>query len=132
MWYVLATDGNQYTIRIPFPIVRDSKEEAMKDGNDGKLGCRFVLLDGDTEPIIIIYGQEEWMPTEDGRGFYSWVSGNVVGIYTYAKFVEAHGIMYLCKDDYVETDKTFADIFPNMEKYKLYYIDNEAYSIEEV
>jgi hypothetical protein len=32
----------------------------------------------------------------------------------------------------LDTDKTFADIFPNMEHLKLYYIDNLAYSIDEI
>lgn len=30
------------------------------------------------------------------------------------------------------TDKSFADVFPNMEKEKLYYVDGEAYKISEV
>ena len=34
--------------------------------------------------------------------------------------------------DFLDTDKTFADIFPNMEHLKLYYIDNLAYSIDEI
>lgn len=34
--------------------------------------------------------------------------------------------------DFLDTDKTFADIFPNMEHLKLYYIDNPAYSIDEI
>ena len=34
--------------------------------------------------------------------------------------------------DFLDTDKTFADIFPNMEYLKLYYIDNLAYSIDKI
>lgn len=36
------------------------------------------------------------------------------------------------ESDFMETDKTFADIFPNMKKHKLYYIDDEAYKISEI
>lgn len=34
--------------------------------------------------------------------------------------------------DFVDTDKTFADVFPNIEQEKLYYVDDESYSVEEV
>lgn len=34
--------------------------------------------------------------------------------------------------DFVPTEKTFADIFPDIQPQKLYYIDNEAYWIGEV
>lgn len=36
------------------------------------------------------------------------------------------------ESDFVDTDKSFADVFPNMEKEKLYYVDGEAYKISEV
>lgn len=31
-----------------------------------------------------------------------------------------------------DTNKTFADVFPNIEQGKLYYVDDESYSVEEV
>ena len=34
--------------------------------------------------------------------------------------------------DYISTDKTFKDAFPNMQKMKPYYIDNCAYNIKEI
>lgn len=36
------------------------------------------------------------------------------------------------ESDFVDTDKSFADVFPNMEKGKLYYVDGETYYIGEV
>ena len=33
--------------------------------------------------------------------------------------------------DFLDTNETFKDVFPNMEWYKTYYIDNEAYYIKE-
>ena len=33
------------------------------------------------------------------------------------------------KSNFVDTDKSFADAFPNMEWGKLYYVDDEAYFI---
>lgn len=34
--------------------------------------------------------------------------------------------------DFADVDKSFADVFPNMEQGKLYYVDDEAYFIGEV
>lgn len=36
------------------------------------------------------------------------------------------------ESDFVDTDKSFADVFPNMEQGKLYYVDDEAYFVGEV
>lgn len=36
------------------------------------------------------------------------------------------------ESDFVDTDKSFADVFPNMEQGKLYYVDDEAYFIRNV
>lgn len=36
------------------------------------------------------------------------------------------------ESDFVDTDKSFADVFPNMEQGKLYYVDDEAYFIGNV
>jgi hypothetical protein len=41
--------------------------------------------------------------------------------------------MYVINEsDFVNIDKPFADVFLNMEKGKLYYMDREAYYIEEI
>ena len=45
---------------------------------------------------------------------------------------EAKGKFIIDDSDFVETDKTFADVFPNIEQGKLYYVDDESYSVEEV
>ena len=34
--------------------------------------------------------------------------------------------------DFVSTEKSFEEIFPNTQPQKLYYIDNMAYSVEKV
>lgn len=72
-----------------------------------------------------------------------WVDKNVVRTYTFEKFKKNGGYIRQLKSssrgkyvtdesDFVETDKTFADIFPNIKKHKLYYIDDEAYKISKV
>ena len=73
-----------------------------------------------------------------------WVEGDIVGIYDFDEFTKAGGYIRLLNpelgddvciiedSDFLDTDKTFADIFPNMEHLKLYYIDNLAYSIDEI
>lgn len=67
-----------------------------------------------------------------------------VGIYDFDEFTKAGGYIRLLNpelgddvciiedSDFLDTDKTFADIFPNMEHLKLYYIDNLAYPIDEI
>ena len=74
----------------------------------------------------------------------NWVEGDIVGIYDFDEFTKAGGYIRLLNpelgddvciiedSDFLDTDKTFADIFPNMEHLKLYYIDNLAYSIDEI
>jgi hypothetical protein len=65
------------------------------------------------------------------------------GTYTFEEFKKNSGYIRQLKQssrekcvvdesDFMETDKTFADIFPNMKKHKLYYIDDEAYKISEI
>ena len=73
------------------------------------------------------------------------MTGNVIASYTFDEFAAANGYMRVLKPernrekvnngfihidgstDFLTTSKTFKDIFPNMEKQKLYYIDSEAY-----
>lgn len=137
------TDGNEYEINIPSPFLYDSETEVMKDEN---FGYRFIYLGGDTEPILVIYEKEKFEVIENNGEKYlkQWVEGNVVKTYTYKEFKEANGYMRMLKPeckglgfidgntDFVDTDKTFEDVFPNMQKQKLYYIDSEAYYIEEI
>lgn len=139
----IPTDGEEYEINIPSPFLYDSKDEAMKDGN---YGYRFVYLDNDVEPILVIYEHEnfEVVKTNGEKYLKQWVEGSVIQTYTYKEFKEANGYMRMLKPeckglgfidgntDFVDTDKTFKDVFPNMQKQKLYYIDNEAYYIEEI
>lgn len=140
------TDGEMYEINIPSPHVYDSEKEALQD--DG-LGYRFILLDEETGPIIVIYENEKFKLNEDKKSLNVWVTGNVIASYTFDEFTATNGYMRVLKPernrekvnngfihidgstDFLTTSKTFKDIFPNMEKQKLYYIDSEAYYIEE-
>ena len=137
------TDGEEYEINIPSPFLHNSEDEAMKDGN---YGYRFVYLDGDVEPILVIFENEnfEVVKTNGKKHLKHWVEGNVINTYTYKEFKEVNGYMRMLKPeckgldyidgntDFVDTDKTFEDVFPNMEKQKLYYIDSETYYVEEI
>lgn len=136
-----ATDGNEYEINIPSPSSYASKAEAMEAGN---FGYRFVLLEEDAGPQIIIYENENYKVVNDNNKKYlkTWVEGNIVKLYDYAEFTKMGGYIRMLKPeckglgfidgdtDFVDTNKSFKDIFPNMQKGKLYYIDNEAYYIE--
>ena len=133
------TDGNKYEINIPSPVIHDSKEEAMADGN---FGYRFIQIDRTVGPVIVIFENENFKVTTDGKGqscLEQWVEGKIVGTYTFEQFKKSGGYIRMLKPeckgrgfidgntDFVPTEKTFADIFPDIQPQKLYYIDNEAY-----
>ena len=135
-----GTDGNRYDICIPSPFVRNSKVEAMKDEN---FAYRFLAIDS-AGPMLIAFANEHFEPVNNGKmQVKCWVDKNVVGTYTFEEFKKNGGYIRQLKQssrgkyvtdesDLMETDKTFADIFPNVKKHKLYYIDDEAYKISEV
>lgn len=135
-----GTDGNRYDICIPSPFVRDSKGEAMKDEN---IAYRFCAIDS-AEPMLVAFANEHFEPMNNGKmQLKCWVDKNVVEAYTFEAFKKNGGHIRQLKQssrgkyvtdesDFVDTDKSFADVFPNMEKGKLYYVDAEAYSIEEM
>ena len=135
-----GTDGNRYNICIPSPFVRDSKVEAMKDEN---FAYRFWAIDL-AGPMLVAFANEHFEPMNNGKmQLKCWVDKDVVGTYTFEEFKENGGYIRQLKpssmrkyvtdeSDFVDTDKSFADVFPNMEHGKLYYVDGEAYSIEEM
>lgn len=138
-----STDGNEYEINIPSPFSHNTKNDAKKDGN---FGYRFVLLNDVIGPEIIIYENENFKVIKDKEKTYleQWVEGNIVKTYSFNEFKKAGGYIRMLKPeckglgyidantDFIDTDKTFKDVFPNMQKQKLYYIDNEAFYIEEL
>ena len=137
------TDGEEYEINIPSPFLHDTEAEAMKDSG---FGYRFVWLDDAKGPELIIYENESFEVIEEDneKHLKVWVEGNVLKTYTFEEFKTAGGYIRMLKPeckglgfinaetDFVDTDKTFRDVFPGMKKQKLYYIDNEAYCIVEV
>lgn len=138
------TDGNKYEINIPSPVIHDSEEEAMADGN---FGYRFIQIDRSVGPVIVIFENENFKVTTDEKGqscLEQWVEGKIVGTYTFEQFKKSGGYIRMLKPeckgrgfidgntDFVPTEKTFADIFPDIQPQKLYYIDNEAYWIGEL
>ena len=137
------TDGEEYEINIPSPFLHDSKDEAMQDGN---FGYRFVLLNNEIGPEIIVYEKENFrvVENEDKKYLEQWVEGKILKTYSFDEFKKENGYIRMLKPelkgsgyidgntDFLDTNKTFKDVFPNMQKQKLYYIDNEAYYIEEI
>lgn len=137
------TDNEEYEINIPSPFLHDSEDEAMVDG---QFGYRFILLDDAIGPQIVVFERESFnFGKEDDKKYVNqWVEGSVIKSYTFEEFKEAGGYIRMLKPeikgtgfidantDFLDTDKTFRDVYPNMQKQKLYYIDNEAYYIEEV
>lgn len=134
-----GTDGNRYDIEIPSPIIYENKKDAMRDGS---FGYRFILNDTTNEPVICIFSRERHRKA-DIRSIFTWVEGDIVGIYTYEQFKALGGTMRILKlekihsaiidatTDFLDTDKAFKDVFPDMEPMELYYIDAEAYRVIE-
>ncbi len=135
-----GTDGNKYSICIHSPFVRDSKAEAMKDEN---FAYRFWAIDS-AEPLLVVFAKEHIEPVSNGKmQVRCWVDKNIVGTYTFEEFKNNGGYIRQLKSssmrkyvtnesDFVDTDKSFADVFPNVEQGKLYYVDGEAYYIREI
>ena len=135
-----GTDGNRYDICIPSPFVRNSKSEAMKDAD---FAYRFWAIDS-AEPMLVAFANEHFEPINNGKmQLKCWVDKDVVRTYTFEEFKKnggyirqlkpsSKGKIVIDESDFIDTDKSFADVFPNMEKHKLYYIDNEAYTISKV
>ena len=138
-----GTDGGDYEINVPSPSLHDSKEAAMKDS---AFCYRFLLLDDNKGPEIAIFESEKTEVIEGayGKHLKTRPEGDIIKFYTFEEFRAAGGYIRMLKPeckglgfindktDFLDTDRTFEDIFPNMQKQKLYYIDNEAYCIMEV
>lgn len=134
-----GTDGNRYDICIPSPFIRDSRAEAMKDEN---FAYRFWAIDS-AGPMLVAFANEHFKHVNNGKmQLRYWVNKVIVGTYTFEEFKKNGGYIRQPKpssrgkyvtdeSDFVDTDKSFADVFPNLEQGKLYYVDDEAYYIQE-
>lgn len=101
---------------------------------------RFWTTDS-TGPILVAFANEHFEPINNGKmQLKCWVDKDVVGTYTFEEFKKNGGYIRQLKpssrgkyvtdeSDFIDTDKSFADVFPNMEQGKLYYVDGEAYCI---
>ena len=134
-----GTDGNRYDICIPSPFVRNSKNEAMKDEN---LAYRFCAIDS-AEPMLVAFANEHFEPMNNGKmQLRCWVDKHIIGTYTFEEFKKNDGYIRQLKSssrgkyvtdesDFVDVDKSFVEVFPYIEKGKLYYIDDESYFVAE-
>lgn len=71
-----------------------------------------------------------------------WVDKHIIGTYTFEEFKKNDGYIRQLKpssrekyvtdeSDFVDVDKSFSEVFPYIEKGKLYYIDDESYFVAE-
>ena len=82
-----STDGEENKINNPSPYLCDSKDKAMKARN---LGYRFVMLDENIGPQIVIYENEN-LKVQNNNGkkdLKVWVDGKKVELYDFNKFKE--------------------------------------------
>ena len=138
-----GTDGEEYEINFPFPYVRNTEVKAMCDGHSA---YRFILFDEETGPEFCIFKGEDFSVVNENDQKYLkiWVKGNCFKSHNFDEFQKIGGTIRMLKPelkmaayingntDYVNTNKTFKNIFPNMQKAKLYYIDSCAYYIKEI
>lgn len=143
----IGTDHEEYQIDIPSPFLCDTKEEAKKSED---LTPRFLRIEGVpilNEPLLVIYDKPEDVEkvnTKEGKDcLFIRTKGEIIKVYTYEEFKEAGGTLKMLKpeckgnivtyeEDYVDTNKTFTQCFPTMQTGKKYYVDSEAYWIEEI
>lgn len=143
----IGTDDEEYQIDIPSPFLCDTKEEAKKSED---LTPRFLRIGGVpilNEPLLVIYDKPEDVEkgtTKEGKDcLLIRTKGEILKVYTYEEFKKAGGTLKMLKseckgnvvtyeEDYVEINKTFTQCFPNMQMGKNYYVDSEAYWIEEI
>ena len=137
-----GVDKEIYDIDIPSPKTYKTEEEVLRDES---FGYRFVVID-DRGPQIVIFEKEELLESTDGQTivYQDRVSGDPVAIYSYDVFINKGGKLRILKPekrncgyidsetDFLDTNKTFKDIFCGAIPYKFYYIDHEAYWIEEL
>lgn len=135
-----GTDGNRYDICIPSPFVQNSEVEAMKDEN---LAYRFCTIYS-AEPMLVAFANEHFEPMNNGKmQLKCWVDKHIIGTYTFEEFRKNGGYIRQLKpssrgkyvtdeSDFVDVDKSFAEVFPYIEKGKLYYIDDESYFVVEI
>lgn len=82
--------------------------------------------------ILVILRKDSYTPDDK----------HIIGVYTFEEFKKngryirqlkpsSRGKYVTDESDFVDTDKSFADVFPNLEQGKLYYVDDEAYYIQE-
>ena len=128
-----------YEIAMPSPYKHNTKEEAM---SDKCLHFRFTLSDDGKDVQIVIFKKEDYDPDKESLGEYLDASGEIIKVYTFEQFKKAGGYIRLLDPEldediciieewhFLETDKTFNDIFKNTSKEYLESIENESYFIQ--
>lgn len=109
---------------------------------DANFAYRFGAIDS-AEPVLIAFANEHFEPINNGKmQLRCWVDKHIIGTYTFEEFKKNDGYIRQLKpssrgkyvtdeSDFVDVDKSFAEVFPYIEKGKLYYIDDESYFVAE-
>lgn len=128
------------TMELGLSLLLIMNVEYMKDED---FAYRFLTIDS-AGPMLVAFANEHFEPVNNGKmQLRCWVDKDMVGGYTIEEFKKNGGYIRQLKpsgrgkyvtdeSDFVDTDKSFADVFPNLEQGKLYYVDDEAYFIGNV
>ena len=93
--------------------------------------------------MLIAFANEHFEPMNNGKmQLRCWVDKHIIVTYTFEEFKKNGGYIRQLKpssrgkyiideSDFVDVDKSFADMFPNMWQEKLYYVDDESYFVAE-
>ena len=111
---IFAPDGKKYEIVIPSPYAKESKKEAIKDGD---FGYRFIWNEVIKEPVIAIFERDDFCEITECR---------LLKIYKYQDFVKHGGTVKLLEHK-GHNVMGFKEIFPYMKKGDLNYISKEAF-----
>lgn len=109
---------------------------------DADFAYRFGAIDS-AEPVLIAFANEHFEPMNNGKmQLRCCVDKHIIGTYTFEEFKKNDGYIRQLKpssrgkyvtdeSDFVDVDKSFAEVFPYIEKGKLYYIDDKSYFVAE-
>lgn len=121
-----GADGETYEINVPSPYICDSEKETKEKNSGLKYKISTFIELGDIQLVIMKDDDPELTKLLNFEEFRK------MGGYIRMLKEESKNSFVLDDTDFVDTDRTFEDIFSTADKHKFYDIEDLAYSIEKV